>query len=232
MKEGLSFRMLRRIVDHRQDTSLATRLRRNRFALFKQLVSSLEPPVTILDVGGTPQFWKMMRFDDERSARIVVLNRKEPESIHPNISFVIGDATDLGRFEDKAFDVVFSNSVIEHLGAYGAQRRMAEEVKRVGKRYFVQTPNRYFPIEHHMLVPLFQFFPTPLKVFLLRRFDLGWVSKRPNKQEAEALVERIKLLTERDVRALFPEATIHREKFLGLTKSFVAYGGWSQETDT
>jgi hypothetical protein len=231
MKEGISFKMLKRLVDHRKDTSLATRLRRNRFALFRQLVSSLEQPVTILDVGGTPRFWQMMCFDGGRSARIVILNLKEPDLVPPNITFVLGDATDLGRYEDKAFDVVFSNSVIEHLGAYAAQRRMAEEVKRVGKRYFVQTPNRYFPIEPHVLVPLFQFFPTPLKVFLVRRFNLGWVSRRPNKQEAEALVDSIKLLTERDVRTLFPEATIHKEKFLGLTKSFIACGGWSQGAD-
>jgi len=179
MKEGISLKMLKRVVDHRRDTSLETRLRRNRFALFRQLLSSLEQPVTILDVGGTPQFWKMMRFDDERSARIVVLNRKEPEFVSPNISFVLGDATDLGRFEDNAFDVIFSNSVIEHVGAHAAQRRMAEEVMRVGKRYFVQTPNRYFPIEPHMLVPLFQFSPLPSRYSLYSGSIWGGLAEDP-----------------------------------------------------
>lgn len=55
------------------------------------------------------------------------------------------------QFQDNEFDAVFSNSVIEHVGDYEAQRQMANEIMRVGKRYFVQTPNFYFPIEPHIL---------------------------------------------------------------------------------
>lgn len=85
-----------------------------------------------------------------------------------------GDARDLTAFGDKEFDIVFSHSVIEHVGGFEDQRRMANEIKRVGKRYFLQTQNRFFTMETHFLVPMFQFFPVWLKVLLISHFDLGW----------------------------------------------------------
>jgi hypothetical protein len=96
----------------------------------------------------------------------------------------------------------------------------------VAKRYFVQTPNRYFPIEPHFLVPGFQFLPLRVRAKLLSRFRLGWYDRVPDKREARREVESVALLSERQVRALFPAAEIYREKFAGLTKSFVAYHGW------
>ena len=60
-------------------------------------------------------------------------------------------------FKDKSFDAVFSNSVIEHVGTFEDQKMMANEVIRVTNFYFIQTPNLYFPIEPHFLVPFFQF---------------------------------------------------------------------------
>lgn len=115
-------------------------------------------------------------------------------------------------FPDSEFDVVFSNSVIEHLGTYEDQWKMAEEVRRVGQRYFVQTPNKYFPIEPHFLVPFCQFFPTALRAWLLTRFDLGWHKRAANYKTA---------------RRLFPEANLYKERVWGLTKSFIVYHGWA-----
>ena len=127
---------------------------------------------------------------------------------------------------DRAFDVVFSNSVIEHVGGPNEQRRMAEEIRRVGKRYFVQTPNRNFPIEPHFLFPFYQFLPNTLQVWLLRSFDLGWFRRTPDPARARRAISGIRLLGYREVSRLFPEAEIYEEKFLGLTKSFVAHWGW------
>ena len=103
---------------------------------------------------------------------------------------------------------------------------MAEEVRRVGKRYFVQTPNRYFPIEPHFLIPWFQFLPLTVKVFLIRDFNLGWYPKTRDRQKALARVTSINLLSRRELKALFPTARVYQEKFFGLTKSFVAYEGF------
>ncbi|HJP60817.1 MAG TPA: hypothetical protein VJ865_12495, partial [Gemmatimonadaceae bacterium] len=119
-------------------------------------------------------------------------------------------------------------SVIEHLGPrFEDQRRMADEVRRVGKRYFVQTPNRYFPIEPHFLTPGFQFLPVPARVWLVTHFNVGWYRRFPDVASARQEVESICLLSRNQVRDLFPEAGIFEEKILGLTKSFVAYHGWN-----
>jgi hypothetical protein len=105
---------------------------------------------------------------------------------------------------------------------------MAREVRRVGKRYFVQTPNRYFPLEPHFLFPLFQFLPLKIRTGLLQNFNLGWFAKEPDVQKARKIVESVRLLNKHEFVAMFPDASIYEEKIFGLTKSFVAYGGWNK----
>jgi hypothetical protein len=138
--------MIKRFADNREANTLATRLRQKRFLLFTQLLESVPRPIKILDVGGTLLFWERMGFTQASGIQVVMLNVTKNATEHDHFISVVGDARDMSAFADNEFDVVFSNSVIEHVGTYADQRRMAEEVKRVGKRYFLQTPNRYFPI--------------------------------------------------------------------------------------
>ncbi len=116
-------------------------------------------------------------------------------------------------FADGEFDVGFSNSVIEHVPP-ALQPAFASELGRVARRYYLQTPNRWFPIEPHYQLPLFQFLPRRVRMALNRRFTLGW--------QAKGQWEEITLLGARDLKRLFPDAEIHREKVLGLTKSLIA----------
>lgn len=200
--------------------SIAINFRRKRFAFFKSLIACLPRPLHILDVGGTQGFWEIMGFirDD---VKLTILNIEPIEATFPNVTSIVGDARDMREFKDKEFEVVFSNSVIEHVGSFDQQRAMAEEVQRVGKRYFVQTPNRYFPIEPHVLLPFFQFFPSGLKVFLATHSpNCGWKSSHVEE------LSTIRLMTEKELRTLFPGAKVYKERFLGLTKSFVLYKGW------
>ena len=124
------------------------------------------------------------------------------------------------------FDIVFSNSVIEHVGGPDDWRRMADEIRRVGKSYFVQTPNRYFPIEPHYMFPFFQFLPLGVKAWLLENFALDWGGRAATHERALQLARGVELLPFREFSAMFPGAAIYRERVLGLTKSFTAYGGW------
>jgi hypothetical protein len=130
------------------------------------------------------------------------------------------------EFGDQEFDVVFSNSVIEHVGTFADQQAMASEVRRVGRRYFVQTPNKYFPIEPHFLVPGFQFLPVRLRAGWLARRRIGWYPKAASYEAALAEVTQIRLLSLSEFQRLFPEGQLFRERFFGLTKSFVIYHGW------
>jgi ubiquinone/menaquinone biosynthesis C-methylase UbiE len=154
---------------------------------------------------------------------IVLLNLYQNETSLPGFSSIIGDACDLKGIKDKSFDIVFSNSVIEHLFTKEQQQKMAAEVERVGKSYFIQTPNRYFPIEPHWSFPFFQFLPFSLQVLLTQHFTLGNITKTGNKEAAIALVKEVRLLSKNEFADLFTGPQIFEEKFLGLTKSFTAY---------
>lgn len=215
-----------RLVDNRKSNSYAARMRRRRFAFFVNLLQSLPKPLKILDLGGTQRFWEVMEFTEVEDIHVTLLNLHRPETRHDNFVGLAGDATDLSQFQDNQFDVVFSNSVIEHVGDYGRQELMAREVRRVGKRYFVQTPNYFFPIEPHFLFVGFQWLPVSARVFLVRNFNLGWIERISDRETAKELVESTRLLRKKELLALFPGAELYEEKILGLTKSFVVYGGW------
>ena len=218
--------LFKKIADNREDDSYATAMRRKRFGFFLDLLAGVPRPLTILDVGGTQGFWERMAFIDESGVSITVLNLEPQPVRHAGFTSIIGDATDLSLFADDAFDVVFSNSVIEHVGDTAKQRRMAAEVERVGRRYFVQTPNYYFPIEPHYLFPGFQWLPLRARAWLLHHFDLGWTKRKSTKAEARQSVASVRLLRKRQLLALFPQAKLFEEQVAGLTKSFVVYGGW------
>jgi len=215
-----------KITDNRDEDSLAARMRRKRFELFLALLKTVPKPVNILDMGGTQRFWEVMDFTNEPDVFITLLNLTPPTVLYRNFLGVQGNALDLSRFREKEFDIVFSNSVIEHVGNYDNQRKMAQEVHRIGKRYFVQTPNYYFPIEPHFLFPGFQWMPIRLRILLIRHFKLGWVDKISDYDKAKELIQNTRLLTRKALTTLFPNASLYEEKIFGLVKSFVVYDGW------
>lgn len=213
--------------DNRRPDSFASRLRRRRFDFFTRLTAPLPKPVRVLDVGGVEHFWRHAGVAGSADWEVVLLNLEPQPASAPNLSAVVGDGRDMAQFRDSEFDVVFSNSVIEHLREWPAQQRMAVEIQRVGKRFFVQTPNRWFPIEPHFLLPGFQFLPVSVRVALVRRFALGYHDALPRREDALQAVTEIRLLTAGELRRLFPGAEVYRERVAGLTKSLTAYGGWS-----
>ena len=209
--------------------SISARLRKKRFAFFKSLIQSVPYPLKILDVGGKETIWSREGFCEPNAInrfQITILNVYKEKTTSPNIVSVVGDARNMSEFADGEFDMVFSNSVIEHVGNYDDQMQMAKEIKRVGKKYFVQTPNLYFPIEPHFLFPFFQFLPLQIKVWILTHIPIGRRSKKvSDREQAIKIANRVKLLSKKELEKLFPEANIFEEKYLGLTKSFIAYEG-------
>lgn len=218
--------LLHDLRDPESNRSLAKRMRGRRFAFFRELIESIPKPMKLLDVGGTQDFWEREQFTSPELASITVVNLEAPASRHANVTTMSGNACDMPEFKDGEFDVVFSNSVIEHVGGLPEQRAMASEIQRVGKRYFVQTPNRYFPIEPHYMFPFFQFLPTGAKAWLLSNFALDWGGKATSPERALQLANSVQLLSLRDFHAMFPGASIYKERVLGLTKSFTAYSGF------
>jgi hypothetical protein len=209
-------------ADNTRPGSVASRLRRKRFELLLEVAARFPPPVTVLDIGGTEQYWRMMDLPAHPHLRVTLVNVTPSTPDLAGLEARVGDARDLATFADSSFDIAFSNSVIEHVGGDAEQRKMAAEVRRVGREYYVQTPNRWFPVEPHFQFPLFQFLPLELRAALVRRFALGWYRRVPDPARARELVASIRLLSLRQLSALFPDSTIHRERFWGVTKSLVA----------
>src|SRR5437762_2025209 len=136
-----------RFADNTRTDTMASRLRAQRQLLFLDRIAP-GPGDRILDVGGSDETWRGLGLPLDVS----IVNLAHPQASDSSAPWVQGDARFL-PFPDGSFDVVFSNSVIEHVGGRDEQRRFAEEIQRVGKRYWVQAPNRYFPVEPHFLFP-------------------------------------------------------------------------------
>jgi len=211
------------LVDNRSEASVAHCLRLRRFQYFWSLIEDLPRPVRVLDVGGTPSYWQQMGYAGGEDLDLTVVNVDfdAQSEVLPGIRCEPGDARDLSRFEDDSFDIVFSNSVIEHVGGFEDQRRMANEVRRLGTRYLLQTPNYFFPIEPHFVFPLFQFMPIPVRAALIQRFPIAWSGRVRNYEKARRAVSSIRLLRRSQLIELFPDAHIVPERLAGLVKSWM-----------
>jgi SAM-dependent methyltransferase len=181
----------------------AGRARRRRYETFVRGLGVREGD-RILDVGCGHLGLRAL---DDRHEVVGLDSREQPD--YPG-ELVRGDALAM-PFADSEFDVAYCNSLIEHV-APADRPRLAAEISRVARRWFVQTPNRWFPIEPHVLLPFFQFLPRALQRRLWR---LG-VSGEP--------YQEISLLDSRELGQLFPDALILRERVGPLTKSLMALG--------
>ena len=168
----------------------------------------------ILDVGGGETNWRLLDVVPD----LVFLNLSAPKTAH---RWVIADGCNL-PFASKSFDIVYSNSVIEHLSLHERQQRFAEECRRVGIRLSIQTPNKWFFIEPHLITPLIHWLPRDWQRRLLRNFTVWGLITRPTQEQRDAFLNEVRLLTSTEMQELFPDATIQRERFLGLTKSLIA----------
>ncbi|MCC7047357.1 MAG: methyltransferase domain-containing protein [Alphaproteobacteria bacterium] len=188
----------------------------------------------VVDIGGTPGFWQTL--DARVAADVVMVNIAPAPAPAPQgdpIAFqsVAGDARDLRRWADGAFDLVLSNSVIEHVGGWTDIERAAGEMRRLAGHGWVQTPAFGFPIEPHFALPFIHWLATPLRARLLPlvpRQGYGHLGAG-SVGDARRAVEEINLLTAREIRHLFPQADLLHERAFGLTKSFIAawpHGWW------
>jgi methyltransferase family protein len=177
----------------------------------------VEGKTKVVDLGGAATTWDSL----EPRPQVTLVNL-DPECPHGHYDYVVADAL-CAPFADAAFDVVFSNSLIEHLGTKQRQRTFAAEVRRLSRTgYFVQTPNKWFPIEPHYLAPLVQFLPERMRPAVVRWFTPWGLLTRPSRERCIRVCQEIRLLAVCEMKALFPDAEIVRERFLGMTKSLIA----------
>lgn len=203
---------------------ISARFRARRMRQFLE-VCKPTPSTRVLDVGGNPQIWRNLPAD--RLPSLVYLNTPRSfEDGDDRARLIFGDGTRL-PFPDRSFDLVFSNSVIEHVGSPSNQKAFADEIRRVSKSYWVQTPNHGFPIEPHLLTPLVHWLPAKTKAFVARRFTVWDLVAKPSAESRRFYIEHflndIRLLQRHEIAALFPDAEIIAEPFGPFTKSWIAY---------
>jgi hypothetical protein len=176
--------------------------------------------MAVVDLGGTAAFWRQV---DVRPLSVTVVNLKAARPPEPWLSFVRGDACAPPSLDGREFDLVFSNSLIEHVGGHFRRAQLAEVVHRLAPHHWVQTPYRYFPVEPHWMFPGFQFLPVAARAAITRRWRFGHVpaagSDRPRAIENVLGVE---LLSAAELSHYFPSSEIVRERVMGMTKGITA----------
>ena len=199
---------------------LQPHFRKKRMRLFLDLFDPNDT-TSILDIGGNVYDWEGIVHN---ASRITVLNIAPTDSSREypaRFTYKMGDGRDL-PFPDQSFDIVYSNSVIEHLGTLDDQRRFAQEAQRVGRNVFIQTPNRWFPVEPHFIALFVHYLPKNIQRLFLPRLSLRGFFRSGDNVELYKLFEELRLLSFGEMSELFPGCSIHRERLLGIAKSLIA----------
>lgn len=212
------------IPGHQQSRFRTARF--HRFLRVIDLILADRGSCRILDLGGTPAYWA--GFDRELNSRnvsITIVNLLMQPATSSRISLRVGDATDLSHFGKNSFDIVHSNSVIEHVGDWTRMQAFAGEATRLAPAYFVQTPNFWFPLDLHSRTPFFHWLPVQLRIKLLMHRRCGFYPRARTVEEALSHIRDANCLTRTQMQKLFAGASIERERFFGMTKSWIAVRG-------
>jgi hypothetical protein len=200
-------------------SSLGARSRARRWDRFLAVFPDLAD-MTVVDLGGRLEWWRRAPV---RPKHVHVVNLESPDGEEPDWgSFTRGDACDLpAAVRERRYDLVFSNSVIEHVGGHAQRVRFADAVNLLAGRHWVQTPYRYFPIEPHVLFPGFQFLPVGARAAVAGRWPLSHTPPTDHRA-ALRLALGVELLSRSEMAYLFPHSRIESERFARLAKSLLA----------
>jgi hypothetical protein len=210
-------RIQQRLTNPNDPRSLSARARARRWDELMRRFPALAS-MRVLDLGGLPDFWRKSAV---RPAHVTTVNLLPAEAGEPWADHVVGDACAPEGLSGKEFDLVVSNSLLEHVGGYARRRQLADAIHAFADRHWVQTPYRYFPIEPHWAFPGLQFLPVPARAAAVRRWPLGHAAIRDRAASTDAVLAT-ELLSLTEMRLLFPESDIWHERAAGMTKSLVA----------
>lgn len=196
------------------------RFRPARARQIKAIFPMIAKDCSVVDLGGTSHWWRDMQ---PCTANVTIVNLDDThraEVEQAGYRFMAANACNL-PFSDQSFDLAFSNSVIEHVGDARARRQFAGEMLRCGKALYLQTPNKWFFVEPHLVAPLIHWLPFSMTRRLVRWCSLwGWVNK-PDQATIDAFLKDIHLLSRSELEPLFPGCHIRAERFFGMSKSFI-----------
>jgi hypothetical protein len=196
---------------------MSYRSRRKKFELFESVFRP-QPEDRVLDIGASGAVFLRYTFEDvyPYPEHITAGGHELGEGLsarhyYPQPSYAVFDGCRL-PFPDKSFDLVFSNAVIEHIP--GQQKQFADEVMRVGKSWFVTTPNYWYPFETHYHLPFIQFLSRPLQ----REYNRLLGTHIPKGQ-----VQDLALLSTDQLQRLFPTSRVAGVRVTFWPETLVAY---------
>lgn len=202
--------------------SFGARYRARRWTWLTQTFPQLDS-MAVIDLGGTVESWLRAPV---RPASVHIVNLEDPPGDLPD--WVRADHADACELPESilsgAYDMVMSNSVIEHVGGHVRRQMFADAVHRLADRHWVQTPYRYFPIEPHWVCPGFQFLPLAARATVAQHWPLVH-TKPEDRQKALRDAMSVELASRTEMRMYFPDSEIRSEKVAGLTKSLIAVKG-------
>jgi SAM-dependent methyltransferase len=208
------------------------RCRQRRGEIFKQYLKPAEDD-RILDLGGGTGSYISHLLPFKKNVYIADIDKNELiRSAAKGYKTVLIREDGTIPYEDGYFDIIFCSSVIEHVTvdkkdiesirtnkefkriAFQRQMKLAGEISRVGKGYFVQTPYKYFPLESHSRLPvILVLLPRRLQIKVIKFFRKFWFARTTADWN---------LLTVKAMKTLFPGARIVKEKAFFFTKSLMA----------
>ena len=204
-----------------------------RLRLFQQLLATIQPMARrrrmkqlarlslkagdkIIDLGGTCEIWDFVETPlDVTIVNLPGVDVKPAADSRHSFHFVVGDATRLD-YDDNHFDLVFSNSVIEHVGGEKQEQAFAREARRLAPSYYVQTPSVWFPLEAHSGVPFWWALPDRLRQRIIER----WRKKLPAWTE---MIEGTTVISRKKLERYFPDGTLITERVAGIPKSYAVF---------
>lgn len=182
---------------------------------------NVSPGDRVIDVGGTGLNWRYCNVP--LHLLLVNADRDQREAAEAEgYRWEQGDGCAL-QYADKAFDIAFSNSVIEHVGDWQAQERFAREIRRVASAYWVQTPAKAFPFEPHFIGLFLHWLPPRWRNLLMPLLSLRYWLDPDLRGPERAGYLAIRLLSYREMERLFPDAVIEIERFIGMPRSYIAW---------
>jgi hypothetical protein len=206
-----------RVVDRNESWGGSRRARR--WDWLAQTFPDLDQ-MSVIDLGGDPSTWTRSELHP-RHVHVVNIDSLTPD-VPDWMEVDHADACNLpDRIDSRRYDLVFSNSVIEHVGGHERRLRFAEAVHRLAPAHWIQTPYRYFPIEPHWIAPGMQFLSVRARAAVARRWPLAHV-RSANLHDALTGVLWTELIDRSQMRYYFPESAIRSERLMGLTKSLIA----------
>ncbi len=204
-----------------QTSYRAKRLRR--FVEMADAILKRQETCRVIDLGGNRDYW----LDLEpvwagRKLSFVLVNLQPERLDDARFEAIQGDCRNMSAFADMSFDIVHSNSLLEHVGRWKDMVATAGEIRRLAPHYFVQTPNYWFPMEPHFRSLFFHWLPEPMRIAKVMRRGLGAFPKAETVDDAARFIEDSNLLDVRRFMHLFPDGRLERERVFGLTKSLIA----------